>query len=213
MDESKYWNAFYASAHPEIAEPSTFARHCLQWMEQDHSVFELGCGNGRDARFFAAQGLKVIACDRSQVAIDKLSANAANASFKHMPRFIVEDMGDIKASHPGDLDFVYSRFTLHAVTEKEATGALTWSQSALRPGGRILIEARSVKGSLYGKGEQVERDAFIHDGHYRRFLRLDELTSELEGKGFVIEDSLESDGIAVFRDDDPVVIRLMATKK
>jgi hypothetical protein len=66
---------------------------------------------------------------------------------------------------------------------------------------------------MCGKGTKVEgeRDAWINT-HYRRFIRKDELLKELEGLGFTIDYVLEKDGIAVYKDDNPVVIRVHAKK-
>ncbi len=214
-DEDAYWNAFYAGRHPDLENPSSFARLVLTKLEPGALLFELGCGNGRDALFFADQGARVVACDRSAVAIKLLSDRPDLTRFRHRPRFLTADFADLAqvydTSHE-PLDAVYSRFTLHAVPVEIQTAALAWSALHLRAGGQLLIEVRSVNGSLYGKGEQVERDAFIHDGHYRRFLRLDELTAELEGLGLAVTEATESAGVAVYKDDDPVVIRLTARK-
>ena len=185
--ESAYWNRFYSEAHQELQAPSSFAVHVtdeLGLARPGLRLFELGCGNGRDALFFASRGLLVTACDRSEVAVQALQ---------------------------GRPDLVYSRFTLHAVPVSVQSAALAWARRALAPGGKLLVEVRSVNGSLYGKGQEVERDAFIHDGHYRRFVRIDELTSELTGLGFAIDSAIEASGVAVYKDDDPVVIRLVAS--
>lgn len=214
-DEDAYWNAFYAGRHPDIENPSSFARLVLTKVEPGALMFELGCGNGRDALFFAGQGVRMVACDRSAVAIETLSSRPDLGKFRHPPRFLHADFADLAqvydASHE-PLDAIYSRFTLHAVPVEIQTAALSWSALHLRAGGQLMIEVRSVLGSLYGKGEQVERDAYIHDGHYRRFLRLDELSAELVGLGLEIVDATESAGVAVYKDDDPVVIRLTARK-
>ena len=55
-------------------------------------------------------------------------------------------------------------------------------------------------------------DAYIHDGHYRRFVRAEELTAELEALGFAIDQLVESDGMATFGSDDPVVVRAVASR-
>lgn len=214
-DEDAYWNRFYAGRHPDIENPSSFARLVLTKVQPEALLFELGCGNGRDALFFAAQGQRVVACDRSQVAIDLLNQRSDLDKFHHRPRFLQADFAELhrvydKSHEP--IDAIYSRFTLHAVPVAIQTAALTWSAEHLREGGQLLIEVRSVKGSLYGKGEEVERDAFIHDGHYRRFLRLDELSAEISGLGLEIVEATEQAGVAVYKDDDPVVIRLTARK-
>lgn len=214
-DEDAYWNAFYTGRHPDIENPSTFARHVLPRLSPGSTLFELGCGNGRDALFFAAQGQQVIACDRSAVAIRQLADRSDLDRFHHRPRFLQADFAELARVYDGTqppLDTVYSRFTLHAIPEDIQHAALAWAAAHLRTGGQLLVEVRSVNGSLYGKGEQVSRDAFIHDGHYRRFLRADELTAELTALGLVITDLVETAGVSVYKDDDPVVIRLVAHK-
>jgi SAM-dependent methyltransferase len=210
--EDEYWNRFYSQPHAELEAPSTFARHVADLMDQGSRLFELGCGNGRDALFFASRGLDVTACDRSRVAVEALQVRPDLARFTHRPTFLVADFLELEQAYLGPaLDVVYSRFTLHAVPALVQTSALSWARRALRPGGTLLIEVRSVKGSLYGKGEQVERDAFVHDGHYRRFLRIEELSAQLVGLEFSIDWADEVAGVARHRDDDPVVIRLSAS--
>lgn len=214
-DEDAYWNAFYAGRHPDLENPSSFARVVLTKVAPGSLMFELGCGNGRDALFFAGQGVRMVGCDRSAVAIETLGSRPDLSKFRHPPRFLHADFAELTrvydASHE-PLDAVYSRFTLHAIPAEIQSAALSWAAVHLGPGGQLLIEVRSVKGSLYGKGEQVERDAFIHDGHYRRFLRLEELSAEVEGLGLAIVEATEAAGVAVYKDDDPVVIRLTARK-
>ncbi len=69
-----------------------------------------------------------------------------------------------------------------------------------------------MRGSLYGKGRPVGRDAFIQDGHYRRFIQLDELRDEIAEIGLRVDDIVEDDGLAIHGSDDPVVIRAFATR-
>jgi ubiquinone/menaquinone biosynthesis C-methylase UbiE len=210
--EDEYWNRFYSHAHQELEAPSSFALHVMGGLAPGQRLFELGCGNGRDALFFASRGLRVTACDRSKVAVETLQARPDLERFAHRPEFLVADFVELDRAYRGEPpNVVYSRFTLHAVPAAVQSAALGWARRALAPGGKLLIEVRSVKGSLYGKGEPVERDAFLHDGHYRRFVRIEELTSELTKLGFGIDSASESSGVAVYRDDDPVVIRLVAS--
>jgi hypothetical protein len=89
---------------------------------------------------------------------------------------------------------------------------LRWASRNLRPGGRLFAEARSVRGSLYGKGRPAGRDAFVQDGHYRRFIRADELQEEIVRLGFRVDELVEAGGLAIHGNDDPVVIRALATR-
>lgn len=206
-----HWDTFYSVPHPDLQAPSSFARECLNRIAPDSVLFELGCGNGRDALFFARHGLQVIACDQSPVAIALLEEAAGRTNhFSYIPRFLNTEFRHL-GDHP-QVDVVYSRFTLHAVEAGEADYALGWAATTLKPGGALFIEARSVNGSLYGLGQPAGRDAFIHDGHFRRFIRLEELSQRLQDLGFIITDSVEGQGLAVHGDDDPVVIRIYAEK-
>src|SRR5688572_23192441 len=116
-DEDAYWNAFYAGRHPDLENPSTFAHHVLTRLEPG-------------ALFFADQGLRVVACDRSAVAIQMLSDRPDLGRFRHRPRFLAADFADLArvydASHE-PLDAVYSRFTLHAIPAGVQSAALRWA--------------------------------------------------------------------------------------
>ncbi len=212
MTDRSYWDSFYSDVHPDIEKPSSLAMWCLPMLAANCRLVEFGCGNGRDALFFAHHGIQVIACDQSTVAIESLNVRQAERDKGDNPRFVACDFTNLAHAQFDTLDAVYSRFTLHAITAAEASSALAWATTSLRPNGLVLIEVRSVNGDLYGKGEPREKDAFVYDGHYRRFVRMQELKLELEGLGFTIEQAIESAGLSVFKDDDPVVIRMVARR-
>jgi SAM-dependent methyltransferase len=209
VDLDQYWDEFYHGEHVDIEGPSAFARYSSALIQPGSTIFEIGCGNGRDALYFAGLGMQVIASDASEAAIERATRHARRLRLTPQPRFLHRQMEALD-DYAGTLDVVYMRFVLHAVPQPVASEALRWAARNLVRGGRVFIEARSVRGSLYGKGESAGRDAFFQDGHYRRFLRLAELEQELAGLGFEIEESCERDGLAVHADDDPVVIRLVA---
>jgi SAM-dependent methyltransferase len=210
MTDRPYWNAFYRASHPDIEVPSTFASWCMSLLVPGGRLVEFGCGNGRDALFFARNGMQVIACDQSEVAIQGLIAN--QSSNDGVPTFLACDFTCLADGQLGALNVVYSRFTLHAVTRTEASAALGWAARNLAQNGLLLLEVRSVKGDLFGKGEMREKDAFVYNGHYRRFVRMDELSAELLELGFTIQHAIESAGLAIHNDDDPVVIRMVARR-
>jgi SAM-dependent methyltransferase len=206
-----YWDRFYERPHDDLEEPSSFAKLCVSLMAHDAAVFEIGCGNGRDALFMAQKGLRVFASDLSRIAIDRLRTRSLPAD-SHAIRLVARPMELLDDRHAGELGVVYMRFVLHAVTKDIASAGLAWAQRNLQANGRLFIEARSVRGSLYGRGQGAGRDAFIDDGHYRRFIRSEELRDELVGIGLRVDQLIEADGLAPLGIDDPVLIRVFATR-
>ncbi|CUQ21651.1 class I SAM-dependent methyltransferase, partial [Flavonifractor plautii] len=127
-------------------------------------------------------------------------------------RFVCGDFVSHTLHQPESYDYAYSRFTIHAINQKQERMLLGSMARALKPGGKFFIEVRSVHDPLYGKGEALERNAFFYDNHYRRFLVLDELTEALRQAGFRIEYAREQTGFAPYGNDDPPVIRVVAVK-
>ena len=89
---------------------------------------------------------------------------------------------------------------------------MTKAYDMLKPGGYLFIEARSIHDGKYGRGEAVERNAYICDGHYRRFIDIDELALRLEDIGFSIEEKEESDQFAPKEGENAVCLRIAAKK-
>lgn len=207
IDDSLYWDRYYQSGVC-VTEPSLFAKYVAEQVNPGETLADLGCGNGRDAIYFAEQGLKVTAIDLSEGAIAELqSRNLPNA------RFCYGDAASA-AFHPADTYHnVYSRFSLHAITEEHARLLFQNVFQSLRSGGRFFIEVRSVRDPLFGKGEGHGRNAWIYNSHYRRFIVLEELVEELFQIGFHVTYAEENTGFAPFEQTDPPVIRVIAVKK
>jgi len=206
VDNQDYWNQYYKN---DVCskQPSPFAQYVATLIEPGRRLIELGCGNGRDAVYLAGQGLRVTALDLSSVTIDYLRAqNVPNAEF------ICADFVNSDIHQPNAYDYAYSRFTIHSINKNQEQLLLQRVFSSLRPGGKMFIEVRSVHDTLFGKGQQLEHNAWFYDNHYRRFIVLDELVAELENCGFLVEYAKESTGFAPYGNEDPAVIRVVAAK-
>ena len=207
VDNSAYWNQYYKNKVCS-QEPSPFAQYVSTLVEPGRHMVELGCGNGRDAVFFAAQGLEITALDMSREAVAQLQVHniAANA------KFICGDFVNASIHKPESYDYAYSRFTIHSINRSQEQMLLNNVFRGLRPDGKLFIEVRGVNDPLYGKGRQVERNAYFYDNHYRRFIVMDELVESLECHGFRVEYAQERTGFAPYGNDDPPVIRIVAVK-
>ena len=62
---------------------------------------------------------------------------------------------------------------------------------------------------MFQKGEKISDNENVTT-HYRRYLNLED--NKIEKCGLKIIYQLESQGLAVYKDDDPMLIRIVAQK-
>ena len=206
MGRYLHWNTFYSSAiAPQ--KPSSFAVSVASCLSQSVKLLEVGCGNGRDSAFFARQSHAVTALDISDAAIRQCQKNHGDLGI----HFFAGKITDLPASIRHGYTIVYSRFVFHAMTLEEEMETIEAAFNALHANGEFRIECRSINDPLARMGEVISPTERIH-GHYRRFIILDELVERLERVGFRILSLVESNGLAVFGEEDPVVIRVAAQR-
>jgi SAM-dependent methyltransferase len=148
-----------------------------------------------------------VAFDQSHSAFEHCQRRAAEVKYPERVRFVNHDFTRIDPAGYPDVDAVYSRFTLHSVDAEAEARVLDVAWRLLGPGGQLLLEARTVNDPLYGKGTEVGRHEFITD-HYRRHIDAQELLTSVLERGFLLHFFHESDGLAVYQDEDPVVVRM-----
>lgn len=206
--DTDYWNAYYAN-RLAMDTPSPFAKFIGEYLSKDKNLLELGCGNGRDSFFFAHLGLNVTGIDASDAIIADLKrkSNAGNSYF------ICDDFVCSSALFAGQYDYCYSRFTIHAINEMQEKQVLNNVYGALKQGGVFFIETRSINDDLYGKGKKAGQNAYIYDGHYRRFIVKSELEKNAKQAGFQIKYSEEKRNFAPFGDSNPPIIRMILQKE
>jgi bifunctional enzyme CysN/CysC len=202
-----HWNSYYSEASL-IAEPSSFARLVSEQIGEARSLLEVGCGNGRDSLYFGTLGLRVMAIDPSQAAIDVCRQSPSAEKIEFLQGVAADLIG--QTGEP--FDVVYSRFCLHAMTESEEVETLNAVHRVCANGARFFIECRSINDPLARKGEVISPTERIF-GHYRRFIVLDELKARLDRAGFDVLWAEELDNVSAIEGDNPVVIRLTAKRR
>lgn len=211
FNSKEYWENYYKRGVAP-SDPSLFAQHIgANYLNPGGRLVELGCGNGRDAHYFATLGFNVIAIDQCESEISELIKTNGTYDNLHFQSadFTTLDDSDQK------FDLVYSRFTLHSVTEQQQYDTLMWAHNNLIANGLLCIETRGQKNELYKLGEPVdgEIDAYMYDGHYRRFTEFDTFVNLVTGIGFTAIEATENTGFAPFKDTDYHFIRLIASKQ
>jgi hypothetical protein len=130
--------------------------------------------------------------------------------------YFVGDFSNLGGSKVQKVNFLYSRFSVHSISRSNASRLYQWAgRDGLLPGGIFFIEARSVNDPLRLKGTpdpSGDPDATIC-GHYRRYIRLNEIVTELQAVGFEILYSEEASGWSICGDDNPVLVRVVARRR
>ncbi len=102
---------FWETAFEDVSGPSPFGPPSYELVElspslpKNASVLDLGCGDGRNALFFARHGCKVKAIDISPAAITKLSVLAekehlaVNACLSDLTDYRIDDFYDLVIAH------------------------------------------------------------------------------------------------------------------
>lgn len=209
MDKN-YWKNIY-SKQSEDEKPSLFAIFVTEEIGvEGKNVVELGCGNGRDAIFFAnANAAQVEAVDQCENIIELLQLRyrqVENLNFQCCDFTCMENHGPY--------DIVYSRFTLHSISKAQQHDVIQWAYRNLRSGGKLCIEVRGQRNEIFQVGQPVkdEPDAFILNDHYRRFLNFELFCEELRACHFLIDYAKEQKGFAPYNGQDETYIRIIASR-
>lgn len=207
-----YWSNHYARTG--YAGGSSFFEFVLARNGLPGQVIDLGCGDGRDAVAFGASGRRVLGLDQSAVGVGHAEQHAAARGQAETTRFRACDVTDPQALGPmlqaelaladGPVLF-YLRFFLHAIDETAETRLLRTVASYARPGDWFAAEFRT------------EADAELpktYGNHYRRFQSASSLAAKLTtAHGFDLVYEHESAGLSPYRDEDPVLGRVIALKR
>lgn len=161
----QHWNATWKRG---LGETNAFAKRAAKELEPQAHVLDLGCGTGKDALFFAAQGHVVTAMDFAESALAALRTMAERRDLA-----VTTVCGDIGAKLPfkdGTFDAVYAHLSLHYFDNAHTARVFREVHRVLKKGGLFFVKCKSVDDPLYGKGERVGEDMYVYE-HLRHFFR------------------------------------------
>ena len=207
IKQKNYWDTFYREKKITL-QKSKFAFFCKKFLKNyKGTLYDIGCGNGRDVLFFNEKNIHCIGIDKSKEAIKKNKKKIV----KYQNKFLMKNFcGLFNKKSINDNFSIYSRFTLHAINyndEKKLIESLKNKKNL----NYIFIECRTIKDDFYGLGKKVGKHEFI-SSHYRRFIDPKVLKNKLR-KYFKIVYFKESKNFAKFKNENPCVLRIIAKKK
>ena len=102
------------------------------------SALDLGCGNGRNSLYLAANGFDVTAWDRNTQSVENVMRIAAQEGLDNLHAGVA----DLNAFHPqGHYDFVLSTVVMMFLEPATIGGLIRDMQKVTKPGGYNLIVA------------------------------------------------------------------------
>ena len=192
--EKEYWNQFYNNVSTIPAVPSQFCVLVSTEVDRSTPIIEYGCGNGRDSLYFTSQGFTVLASDLSKDAIDSNQEKVGNGA-----KFSVCDVTDeagvsdlISKAHAVNTNIVvYNRFFIHSIDETQERTFIGILAKSMTEGDKLYMEFRCDKDEaldkVYGKG------------HYRRYVKTEDLIKFMKSVGFEIEYEMTGQGMAKYK--------------
>lgn len=167
-DQVELWNKKHGREdHASFrARAMPFAYNAAANFTPHAHILEIGCGTGADAAYFSEQGHNVLATDVSSVVVaqNKEHYKGLTTEFRQL------DAAKSLPFQTGQFDSVYSHLALHYFTDAATKSIFREISRVLRPHGIFAFACKSVNDSLYGKGEEIESDMFIREGHIRHFF-------------------------------------------
>lgn len=173
-DQQVHWDAVY-QRKPEMfgSTPSASAVRAAERFRQAGAVrvLELGAGHGRDALYFAAEGLSVTALDYSATGLQALRSKAVEVGVADR---IVTREHDVRQPLPlptGSVDAVYAHLLLcMALSTEEIRGLIAEVWRVLVPGGVLIYTVRNTGDAHYGIGIDHGDNIFETSGYAVHFF-------------------------------------------
>ncbi|MEQ9086775.1 MAG: hypothetical protein RIE23_06180 [Pontimonas sp.] len=207
-----YWENFYRSH--KRSRHSSFADFVATRISGQASLFEFGCGDGRDAAWFSrALGWNVIASDRVVGGWESAEPKKASDDSPGTLAFFILDLSDFDEiaecirglfRPTGTATNVfYSRFVLHSISSEEESNLLAAVAAYGPKRHKVCFEYRSLDDVSTPK---------TFGSHDRRYIDHAGLLDRLTQMGYEIEFEVMGRGLAVFGDEDPHVGRVIAAR-
>ncbi|MFA6421974.1 MAG: class I SAM-dependent methyltransferase [Candidatus Buchananbacteria bacterium] len=153
---------------------SRFAKRVYLFIKNKklETVLDLGCGGGRDSKYFSQKGYKV-------VALDIMVSQSQQEKLKHDHiKFIKSDIRNIKIKNDS-FDIIYAHLSLHYFDDRTTDKIFSKLYKILKPGGYIFIKCKSINDPLFGKGKKIEENIYKSD-YLRHFFSKNYMNEKLK---------------------------------
>ena len=185
-NDREYWTDFYNNY--SNLQCSDFCKFVLDFFKERliTNVLDAGCGTGRDSYKLS-----------ERYTVTGVDSSGYKPVWQPQCQFYTDDF----CTHDKKkYDLIYSRFTFHSITNEQHATFL----KSMKPNQWLAIECRSD----WDKDEEK-----VHgEGHYRNYVNLVYLLDLIREHGFTLKYCRHAKGLAPYKTEDPMCIRLVAIK-
>ena len=182
----------YAAEHSNISEIKKEADFFLKCLK-GKKILDVGCGPGRDAKYFSDKGYEVTGIDISPGLLEIAAKNAPRAKFIKMDMRFMD-------FPKNSFDGIWAVASLLHIPKKDAKHTLGLFKKILKPGGTLFVSVKK------GEGEKLVEDWFRDYSRFFAYYEEKELEELIKSCGFrIIKANID------FREDQ--WIRIYAIKE
>ena len=171
MQFKDYWN----ETHKKFSTGKTTYDNWLDDYQEvldkcETPVLDLGCGTGNDTLYLTERGFKVIACDYSEFALDKIKQDILGVETKQI------DISQTLPFEDKTFDLIIADLSLHYFDEQTTKKIMQEIKRILRPSGNLLARVNSTADINHGagQGKKLEENFYFVEGYNKRFFSIED---------------------------------------
>ena len=130
------------------------------------TVLDLGCGTGNYTLYLTERGFKVISCDYSEVALEKIKSELPKVETR------LVDISQPLPFNDNSFDLVIADLSLHYFDEATTKNIMQEIKRILAPHGHLIARVNSTADINHGAGQgrKIEENFYFVEGYNKRFF-------------------------------------------
>lgn len=182
INQKEYWNNEFSKSTSIKLKYDLWLDKYADILNQSKEtpIIDLGCGLGSDSLYLAERGYKVISCDISDVALEKVKANIA------VYQTVAINMLQGLPFEESSAKIIIADLCLHYFYWKDTVKILNEIKRTLIPGGYLFCRVNSTKDTNYGagQGDIIEENYFDSRDNTKRFFNREQIEELFAGWNF-----------------------------
>ena len=171
--------------------------------QNENTVIEIGCGNGRDSFFFSKYFKNIYAFDKSDIAIKYNCNNYKKIKNLNFYKYDINENFEffklIKLKK-----IFYARFFLHTLNNNEILRFINLSSKLVNKNEKVFLEYRVLEDKNNKK---------IFKNHFRNYLNPKKIAKLFLIHSFKLDYNVVGQGFAKYGAEDPFIARQIFIKK